>query len=153
MHAIPDVSSCLQSDRNLARDTLLKMVEPVVTDGNRLTVVFDGRGGKGILKNYSNLDAFNVYYSSSYEGADGAIERMIMAARKPAEICVVTNDGLIRNCAYEHGSSAMRVEEFLKRLDYSIDQISRRANQNRVGQKHTEEPFGNGISFPEGYEL
>ena len=34
---------------------------------------------------------------------------------------VVTNDGLIRNCAYAHGSTAMRVEEVAKRLDYAIE--------------------------------
>jgi len=152
MHAIPEVSVELGRDRNLARDSLLRMLEPVVGDGNRLTVVFDGRGGKGVLTRHNNLNEFDVYYSSSYEGADGAIERMVMAAKNPEKICVITNDGLIRNCAYEHGSSAMKVGEFLKRLDHSIDQISRRVRQNSPSKNTPNEPFNNGISFPEGFQ-
>jgi predicted RNA-binding protein with PIN domain len=150
MHAMPDIARELARDRNLARDSLLRMLEPLVADGNRVTVVFDGREGKGSLQKYRNLDSFDVIYSSSSEGADGVIERMVMAAKHPGRICVVTNDNLIRNCAYAHGASAMRVQEFVKRLDYSIDQVSRRANLNQSRSRSEREPFHNRIEFPEG---
>jgi predicted RNA-binding protein with PIN domain len=75
---------------------------------------------------------------------------MVMAAKHPGRICVVTNDNLIRNCAYAHGASAMRVQEFVKRLDYSIDQVSRRANLNQSRSRSEREPFHNRIEFPEG---
>jgi len=49
-----------------------------------------------------------------------------MASKEPGNIVVATNDGLIRNCAYQNGAAAMRVQELIKRLDSSIDQTSRR---------------------------
>jgi predicted RNA-binding protein with PIN domain len=150
MHAMPDIARELAHDRNLARDSLLRMLEPLVADGNRVTVVFDGREGRGSLQKYRNLDSYDVVYSSSSEGADGVIERMVMVAKNPGRICVVTNDNLIRNCAYAHGASAMRVEEFVKRLDHSIDQVSRRANFNKSRSRSERVPFHNRIEFPEG---
>ncbi len=152
MHAIPMVARELSRDRNLARDTLLRMLEPLVADDNRVTVVFDGRAGRGSLQKHANIDGFDVVYSSSTEGADGVIERMVMAAKKPEVICVITNDNLIRNCAYAHGASAMRIEEFVKRLDHSIDQLSRRSDYRKGKTSGIEEPFHNRLEFPEGME-
>lgn len=150
MHAMPEISRELARDRNLARDSLLRMFEPLVADGNRVTVVFDGREGRGSLQKHRSIESFDVVYSSSSEGADGVIERMIMAAKKPERICVVTNDNLIRNCAYAHGASAMRVEQLEKRLDHSIDQVTRRANHARKGSQGNIETFHNRLEFPEG---
>ena len=50
MHAIPQISKEMLRDRNLARDSFLRMIEPLTADGFRLTVVFDGRSGKGVLE-------------------------------------------------------------------------------------------------------
>lgn len=149
MHAIPQISKELSRDRNLARDSLLRMIEPLATDGARITVVFDGRAGKGSLEKYPRADSFDVFYSSSREGADGAIERMVMAAKYPGRICVVTNDNLIRNCAYSSGASAMRVEQMIKRLDHSIDQVVRRAKQSSGKRADSGQSFFNRIEFPE----
>ena len=149
MHAIPEIMRELANDRNMARDSLLRLLEPVVNDGDRLTVVFDGREGRGSIQKHRNIDLFAVVYSSSSEGADGVIERMVMAAKQPARICVITNDNLIRNCAYANGASAMRVEQFVKRLDHSIDQVKRRTEQVRNGSQLKSEPFHNRLEFPE----
>ena len=149
MHAIPEIKRELATDRNMARDSLLRLLEPVVNDGDRLTVVFDGKEGKGSIQRHRNIDSFAVVYSSSSEGADGVIERMVMAAKQPARICVVTNDNLIRNCAYANGSSAMRVDQFVKRLDHSIDQVKRRGEQTRNESQVKSEPFHNRLEFPE----
>ena len=147
MHAINTIAVDLSRDRNLARDSLLRMLEPLVTDSVRITVVFDGRAGKSSLQKYGNIDGFDVVYSSSSEGADGVIERMVMAAKFPERICVVTNDHLIRNCAYANGASAMRVEELIKRLDHSIEQVARRTKQSRSASSSTQ-AFHNRIEFP-----
>jgi len=147
MHAIPEIDKELSRDRNFARESLLRMLEPLVSDGLRVTVVFDGRAGRGSLKKYGHSGSFDVFYSSSSEGADGAIERMVMAAKYPAKICVITNDNLIRNCAYSSGASAMRVDQMIKRLDHSIDQLTRRAKQIKVRRDSIEEPFHNRIEF------
>ncbi len=149
MHAIPQICEELSRDRNLARESLLRMIEPLANVGARVTVVFDGRAGKGSLEKYARVDSFDIFYSSSREGADGAIERMVMAAKYPARICVVTNDNLIRNCAYSSGASAMRVEQMIKRLDHSIDQLVRRAQYSKGNRGGSEEPFHNRIEFPE----
>ena len=149
MHAIPEIAKELNRDRNFAREAMQKFLEPLAGDGFRVTVVFDGRGSKGVVEKRRGLDAFDVVYSSSFEGADGLIERMIMAAHYPEKICVVTNDNLIRNCAYENGATAMRVEEMVKKLDHSISQISRRAEKTSSFQNLTDKPFRNQIPFPD----
>ena len=51
MHAIPSVMKELLRDRNFARTSLLSMLVPLVSGGNRVTVVFDGRAGKAHLRN------------------------------------------------------------------------------------------------------
>ena len=149
MHAIPEIKKEMTLDRNLARDSLLRMLEPLVSDGVRVTIVFDGREGKGSLQSYKRLDSYDIFYSSSSEAADGAIERMVMAAKYPDRIIVVTNDNLIRNCAYQSGASAMRVEQLIKRLDYSIDQVARRAQQIRTKGNKGDGAFHNRIEFPD----
>ena len=117
LHAIPELAAELSRDRNQARESLLRLLEPLQSGENiMLTVVFDGRGGRSSIEKHRNIEEFTVIYSSSVQGADGVIERMLMAAQSPERIVVVTNDGLIRNCAYESGASAMRVEELVKRL-------------------------------------
>ena len=58
------------------------------------------------------MDHYSIIYSSSVDGADGVIEKMLMNAQHPERIVVVTNDGLIRNCAYANGSTAMRAKKF-----------------------------------------
>ena len=46
LHAIPSLAKELATDRSQARDSLLRLLEPLVTADHRaLTVVFDGRGG------------------------------------------------------------------------------------------------------------
>ena len=149
MYAIPEIAKELNRDRNFAREAMQKFLEPLAGDGCRVTVVFDGRGGKGVVQKRAGWESFDVVYSSSVEGADGVIERMVMAAQHPEKICVVTNDNLIRNCAYENGASAMRVEEMVKKLDHSISQISRRAKKTGTCQSGSDQPFRNQIPFPD----
>lgn len=149
LHAIPELSRELSVDRNQARDSLLRMLEPLTNTGIRLTVVFDGRGGRGSIQKFGSSNAFDVVYSSSQEGADGVIERMTMASKQPAQICVVTNDNLIRNCAYSCGASAMRVDQLTKKLDYSIDQVTRQQDQIRGKKNDWKEPFHNKLDIPE----
>ncbi len=149
MHAIPELTRELSRDRNLARDSLLRLLEPIVSYGSRITVVFDGRAGKGTLKKHHYLETFDIFYSSSSEGADGAIERMVMAAKHPDRLCVVTNDNMIRNCAYANGASAMRIEQLIKQLDHSIDQVSRRAKDTSKRGGTVNESFHNRIEIPD----
>ena len=146
LHAIPELAKELTQDRNRARESLLRYLEPIQIVGALLTVVFDGRGGKGRIYQHGQNKNFTVIYSSSVQGADGVIERMLLAAQFPERISVATNDGLIRNCAYESGASAMRIEELIKKLDNTIDRTRLKINHQGNGKKG---PLKNRLSFPE----
>ena len=146
LHAIPQLAKTLGKDRQMARDDLVRMLEPLqARDNCLLTVVFDGRGGKTALTKHRGNEQYSIIYSSSSQGADGVIERMLMAAEFPERITVGTNDNLIRNCAYTHGAAVMRVEELVKKLDASID-LSKSLSPKAVRK---EEQFENRIPFPD----
>ena len=146
LYAIPVLAKSLERDRQLARDDLIRMLEPLQARNQYLlTVVFDGRGGKTSLTKHQGNSNYSIIYSSSSQGADGVIERMLMAAEFPERITVGTNDNLIRNCAYTHGAAVMRVEELVKKLDNTIS-ISR--NLSGTPRKN-EKKFENRIPFPD----
>ena len=146
LHAVPQLAKTLERDRQMARDDLVRMLEPLQARENcLLTVVFDGRGGKTALSKHRGNEQYSIIYSSSSQGADGVIERMLMVAEYPERITVGTNDNLIRNCAYTHGAAVMRVEELIKKLDASIE-LSKNLNRKVV---KLEEKFENRIPFPE----
>ena len=71
---------------------------------------------------------------------------MLMAAKFPERIAVATNDGLIRNCAYEAGASTMRIEELIKKLDGAIDRIQVKINNKQGGKGG---PLANKIQLPD----
>jgi len=147
LHAIPELSKELTRDRNLARDSLIRFLEPIQAGENcLLTVVFDGRGGKGRVYQHEGNKSITIIYSSSAQGADGVIEHMLMAAKFPDRISVATNDNLIRNCAYEAGASTMRIEELIKKLDGAISRIKIKINHKQSGKKG---PLPNRLPFPE----
>ena len=146
LHAVPQLAKTLERDRQMARDDLVRMLEPLQARENcLLTVVFDGRGGKTALSKHRGNEQYSIIYSSSSQGADGVIERMLMVAEYPERITVGTNDNLIRNCAYTHGAAVMRVEELVKKLDATID-LSKNLSQKAVRK---EEQFENRIPFPD----
>lgn len=146
LHAVPQLAQTLERDRQMARDDLVRMLEPLQARENcLLTVVFDGRGGKTALSKHRGNEQYSIIYSSSSQGADGVIERMLMVAEYPERITVGTNDNLIRNCAYTHGAAVMRVEELVKKLDATID-LSKNLSQKAVRK---EEQFENRIPFPD----
>ena len=67
LHAIPELAGEFAKDRNLGRENLLHYMEPLQTmENNLLTVVFDGRAGRGSLQKRPGIDAYDVVYSSSF---------------------------------------------------------------------------------------
>jgi|TARA_A200000113_G_scaffold45082_2_gene36591 predicted RNA-binding protein with PIN domain len=149
LHAIPEFARELKLDRARARESLLHFLEPLQAMGGcLLSVVFDGKGGPQSVSKHRGIEGYTVIYSSSVEGADGVIERMLMGATQPERIVVVTNDGLIRNCAYAHGSTAMRVEEVAKRLDYAIES-SKSIRKDSKPASRPFDSFENKIPFPD----
>ena len=70
LHAIPSLAKELAADRSQARDSLLRLLEPLVTGDHRaLTVVFDGRGGRSSLSKHANMKNYTVIHSSSSQGS------------------------------------------------------------------------------------
>ena len=51
LHAVPQLAKTLERDRQMARDDLVRMLEPLQARENYLlTVVFDGQGRKNCSK-------------------------------------------------------------------------------------------------------
>ena len=70
LHAVPQLAQTLERDRQMARDDLVRMLEPLQARENcLLTVVFDGRGGKTALSKHRGNEQYSIIYSSSSQGA------------------------------------------------------------------------------------
>ena len=147
LHAIPELVDVMANDRQTAREALLRLLQPIHdAEGCRITVVFDGREGIGSIQKHGSDDSFCIVYSSSEQSADGAIERMLLAAKSPEVITVATNDNLIRNCAYEVGATAVRAEDLPLWVDQAIS-YQGQALKNAPSQKKPP-PFENRIEIP-----
>ena len=147
LHSIPTLAKELARDRNSARESLIHYLEPLQSSTDSLlTIVFDGRGEKGNVYKHKGLKNFTIIYSSSTQGADGVIERMLLAAKYPENISVATNDNLIRNCAFEAGASAIKVEELIKKLDNEISRTKIRLNLKSSPENG---PLSNRIQIPD----
>ena len=148
LHSVSDLNSILLHDRRTARDSLVRLLQPIHDEeGYRITVVFDGREGIGSIRKHGSDDTFSIVYSSPEQSADGVIERMLLAARKPEIITVATNDNLIRNCAYEVGASAVRAEDLPKWVDRAVSRrITREGDVLPAKEVH---PFRNSIEIPD----
>ena len=65
MHAVPQLAKIFEKDRQLARDDLVRMLEPLqARENGLLTVVFDGRGGKTALSKHRGNENYSIIYSS-----------------------------------------------------------------------------------------
>ena len=151
IHAIEELHDTLSRDRQAAREALLKLLQPIHdSEGCRLTVVFDGREGIGSIQKRGNEERFCIVYSSSEQSADGVIERMLLAAKRPEVITVATNDNLIRNCAYEVGAGAVRAED----LPQWADRAASHQKQvlKNVPSLKAAPVFENRIGFPKSFE-
>ena len=151
IHAIAELHDILSRDRQAAREGLLNLLQPIPDfEGCRLTVVFDGREGIGSIQKRGNDDRFSIVYSSSEQSADGAIERMLLAAKRPEVITVATNDNLIRNCAYEVGAGAVRAEDLPQWADRALSH--RKQVLKNVPSLKASPVFENRIEIPKSLE-
>lgn len=77
-----------------ARAALVKALQKFQDfSGIRVSVAFDGRGGKG---EFCPPGAVEIRYGETGQTADAIIERAVAAYPRPAEIVVVTRDDLER---------------------------------------------------------
>ena len=68
-------------------------MEPLGKLGNDLlTVVFDGKRRTSEDFETQGDGPYSIIYSSSVDGADGVIEKMLMNTKHPERIVVVTNE-------------------------------------------------------------
>ena len=64
MHCVvPQLARTLIKDRQMARDELVRMLEPLQTRENCLmTLVFDGRGGKSVINQHRGNDNYSIIF-------------------------------------------------------------------------------------------
>lgn len=115
LHRDPDLKPLLRQRLELARQRLIRKVEPVMGDwADRITIVFDGRGDRG---GTDSLDsAIEVFFAPARYTADTVIERLVHAASDPAAVLVVTSDRAERETVSAAGADTLSCGDFLERL-------------------------------------
>ena len=96
LHAIPELATELSRDRNQARESLLRLLEPLQSGGNvMLTVVFDGRGGRSSIAKHRNIEEF-----TAYKGSQDGLARLITEEEVFYQIWADGN--MIEEIRFEH---------------------------------------------------
>ena len=102
-----------RSSQDLAKKTLVDMAQVIHdTDGQQVSVVFDGKGDEITFEYPVRDSSFTVIHSSSSVSADGVIERMLARSKSTDRIIVISNDNLVQNAARACGAEPMRAEGF-----------------------------------------
>lgn len=115
LHRDPQLKPLLRQRLELARQRLIRKIEPVMGDwADRITIVFDGRGDRGEA---DPLDtAIEVFFAPARYTADTVIERLVYAAPDPATVLVVTSDRAERETVSAAGADTLSCGDFLDRL-------------------------------------
>ncbi|WP_240772650.1 NYN domain-containing protein [Phragmitibacter flavus] len=96
IHAWPELRQLhvRAAKRYLAREGLLKRMR-LLQDltGERVVVVFDGRGGK--VSDEREAEGVQVFYSDDSISADGVIERLAAKYAQQVTLRVCTGDGMV----------------------------------------------------------
>ena len=84
----------------------------------RLTIVYDGQGGKiEVDQPIPDDPGYAIVYSPSGVSADEVIERLVANAETPERILVATRDNAIAQTFAASGAYSITPEELLERLD------------------------------------
>ncbi len=83
--------------------------------GVHVVLVFDGRGPKRGIPDEPT--AIQVFYSHSGQTADDVIERLAAKYGSERDVCIATNDLLVRQTATSFGAMSITVEQLAGRLE------------------------------------
>ena len=116
IHQEADGASLMERDPFLARRHLIRFLEDAVPAlAEKITVVFDGRNGRGEVDRFET-SVVEVRFSPASSSADSVIEGLVANDAKPARILVVTSDNLEANAVSGSGAAAIRCEYFIDQI-------------------------------------
>ncbi|MDF7806147.1 NYN domain-containing protein [Pontiellaceae bacterium B12219] len=132
LHMVDELKALLNSDIELARHRLIRMIEgPALRMARQTTVVFDGKeAGQDAALTSKHLE---IYYSPGKHTADTIIERLVARYSTPEKILVVTSDRAEANAVLSDGAQVMSAQEFIDQCN--IDNRKTVPRQMRPGEK------------------
>lgn len=118
MHREVESLAALNAGRAFeARRKLASRLDRVAaTLADRLTLVYDGRGGGGPAEEMGDL-SIEVVFSPGNQTADTVIERMAQSFPDPTRVLVVTSDRLERETVTAAGVHTMGCGDFLREME------------------------------------
>jgi predicted RNA-binding protein with PIN domain len=120
IHARPELRKSLQVRLSHARDLLVRLLQDFQDQtGDRVTVVFDGRGdhakpGAKKKKNAKDNRDVEIVFSGKGQSADMVIERLVGKSDSPQRLIAVTADRAIENTVGALGASSISPDSFVE---------------------------------------
>jgi predicted RNA-binding protein with PIN domain len=132
LHMVDELKTLLNSDIELARHRLIRMIEgTALRMAEQTTVVFDGKeAGQDAALTSKHLE---IYYSPGKHTADTIIERLVARFPTPGKILVVTSDRAEANAVLSDGAQVMSAPEFIDQCNIDIKRTI--PKQMRPGEK------------------
>ena len=130
LHRMPEAGTLIGTNLTLARQKLLRMVEPVCgLYAPSTTVVFDGKESAVDLSH--DHAAVDVVFTGPGQTADQCIENMVHDAEDPSGMLVVTSDRAEINAVLAGGAQVMSCREFIDLCRRHERELTRRAGSTR----------------------
>lgn len=130
LHRMPEAKPYLGSNLQLARQILLRSIEPVAgLYAPRTTVVFDGREN-AVDRTHDNA-AVHVVFTDAGQTADLCIEVMVHDDENPSSVMVVTSDREEINTVLAAGGQVMSCREFIDLCARHERELTRRVRPAR----------------------
>ena len=146
LHRMPEAKQHVDGDLQLARQILLRAIEPVAgLYAPRMTVVFDGRA-RGVDLTHDHA-AVHVVFTGAGETADHFIEVMVHDEANPSSVLVVTSDREEINTVLAAGGQVMSCREFIELCTRHDREITRRA-RTTGSRPHTRNTLGDYFPAP-----
>jgi predicted RNA-binding protein with PIN domain len=119
IHAIPEVRNAMRvHGLSVARERFQELSSCLHDPGKvRLTIVYDGQGGKiDVDQPIPDDPGYAIVYSPSGVSADEVIERLVTNADAPERILVATKDNAIAQTFAASGAFVLTPDELLDRI-------------------------------------
>ncbi len=99
--------------------------------GIRVVLVFDGRGPK--RASTAGSAEIQIFYSSSGRTADDLIERLAAKYGAERDVCVATNDTLVRQTVISFGATSITVDQLVGRLEQAERELQGEIQRRKRG--------------------
>ena len=119
IHSIPEIRDTMRDHGiTVARERFHELVSCLHDPGKvRLTIVYDGQGGKiDVAQPIPGDPGYAIVYSPSGVSADEVIERLVTNADVPERILVATKDNAIAQTFAASGAFTLLPDELLDRI-------------------------------------